>query len=469
MRFLFSRGVLYMFVFVAQAIATTLVTPFITRLLGGQGFGQVAAAIAIGSFAAALTGLGLSIGIQRSFADRGVSGTRVVLTHSYVLISGLTAVLIITCPLWATAVGFDGSVNLLACALAWAGFTAATLVSLSFLRTQDKLASFATVGCSQALGSQAMGIVFLLLFGRTALHYMVGILIGTAVTFFSSVVVCRPAIRGVSSLGPTRATLAYCTPLVPHAVALLTLNLGDRIILQRDLGPEAVGRYQLAYNAGSYLILLISMLNQSWEPRLLATKSRLARNRLLRSSSTQLSRLLAPLLLATCLFAPITLRILAPASFGTSSLVIVTAVVAIAVVPYAAYLAQLRVVLTGDRTRSMIIVAPIAAIFNIVVNLIVIPHFQLLGAAWVTFASYVVLWLGLWFTIRHRSHIQLGDRPATLLLLGAALAGLASTEVATTTIILVVRVVLTAGCLGWFTYAGLRLRRQFSPATIEPQ
>ena len=101
---------------------------------------------------------------------------------------------------------------------------------------------------------------------------MVGLLIGQGLGAAIGMLVVRPRWRGIRNLQVAAGALAFSLPMVPHMMAGLVLNLGDRLVVLRYLGQAAVGRYQIAYNAAGIIILLLSVLNQAWEPTIYAAK-----------------------------------------------------------------------------------------------------------------------------------------------------------------------------------------------------
>jgi O-antigen/teichoic acid export membrane protein len=174
-------------------------------------------------------------------------------------------------------------------------------------------------------------------------------------------------------------------------MAGLVLNLGDRLVVLRYLGQAAVGRYQIAYNAAGIIILLLSVLNQAWEPTIYAAKDEGLRRSILARSRDQLFYLEVPLILGVALGAPIALRILAPPSFHPAGLVDVVALVAISAIPYAAYLANLRTLMAYRGVTSLVWAGPVCACANIGLNILLVPRLGIDGSALATLVCYGML------------------------------------------------------------------------------
>lgn len=391
MKDLFGRGMLYTIVFAVQSAAAIVATPAITRLLGPANYGQVALILLAAQIITGVAGLGLQIGVQKEYAEPGGPAACRTLVSACTLCSiGITLVLAVTVALWAPVVGFHGYSSALELGVWWAGLSALGLTVASLLRARDQLGAFIAVIGLQFVGGQVIGIVFLLTRGRTPADYMAGLLIGQALGLCVGLIATRPTVtRG--ALAVTRRALAFSLPVVPHGLAFVVLAFGDRVIVRYDLGQAAAGRYQIAYNAGAVMILFLGMLNLAWEPRIFAINDSDRLARVLASSRNHLYRLQVPLLLTTVLAAPFLLRLLAPPSFHPERLLPVVALVAFAAFPFAAYLANLRVLLANRSTTPMLWVSPVAAVANIALNVLLVPVLGLEGSAIATLISYAAL------------------------------------------------------------------------------
>lgn len=122
-------------------------------------------------------------------------------------------------------------------------------------------------------------------------------------------------------------------PLALASLAYFVLNAGDRIVLQRLMGPDAVGRYQVAYVVGSSVILLLSFTNSAWAPHFAKMRDETARFALAMTARNEIYRLLNPIIVALTLVTPLAMPILVPASFDPSSLTVVVFMVALTAYP----------------------------------------------------------------------------------------------------------------------------------------
>jgi O-antigen/teichoic acid export membrane protein len=389
---MFGRGLLYTAIYAAQSMMSIAITPIVTRTLGPSGFGRLAAILTLCQVIQLIAGLGLIAGVQRHFADEpGDRETRGLIAFGAFAALVIAGVLQLTLNRWAPVLGFALPDEALVIGIWWAGVSAMGLTVASLLRAQDRLMAFLWVMAAQVLAGQIIGIALIIAVRRSPDMYMAGLLIGQLMGIAFGLVLVRPRIGGIWNVPTTVRTLAFSLPLVPHMLAFLVLNLGDRLIVLRDLGPSAVGRYQLAYNAAAVVLLLLSMLNQAWEPRIYATKDGGLRRSVLAQSRDQLFYLEIPILLGVVLGAPIGLRLLAPPSFQLDGLVVVVALVAISAIPYAAYLANLRTLMAYRRTGSLMWASPVCAGANVLLNIWLVPILGIDGSALATLVCYGML------------------------------------------------------------------------------
>ena len=161
--------------------------------------------------------------------------------------------------------------------------------------------------------------------------------------------------------------------MAPQGVAVLVLNAGDRLVIQRLLGPAAVGRYQVGYTVGSMILILMASLNQSWEAVVLAVSDPASRAELIAHARERLLRLVLPAAAGIVIVSPVVLGVWAPSSFRPGGLLVVTALVCISAFPYAFYLSNVLRLLSVRRTRSLATASVVCAAANIGLNFAFIP------------------------------------------------------------------------------------------------
>lgn len=472
MRGLFGRDSIYMVLWVAQLVGAAAVTPVATRVLRIDQYGNVASATAVMQVLFVVAGCGLQVVIQRKFAESGgIRAARGLLTVSLLVAVGVTAVAVAAGPLWSARIGFssfDGPVRL---AVLWAGASAVTASCLGLLRSQDRLRAFSTVSLLQSVVAEVTSLLLVAVVSPTAEMFIAGQLLVQVLAAGLGLLLTRPRMLGRSDLPLMRSGLAFALPLVPATLSALVLVAADRLMINAHLGEDATARYQVAYNVGSLPILVIGALDSTWLPRIFSVHDGAQRDAVLDASRDALYRLLAPVLVGFSLGAPLVLRLWAPPEFQTDKLLLVTTLVVLSAVPYAAALSVRRGLLARGATAGVALAAMLAAALNVGLNLVLIPARGLSGAAVAALAAFTLQYLVLrvWAYRAGRRARRLGSLLQVTVGSGLALAGLLLPVSPTG---LVVRVLLGCVCLLWLAVALHRItpfRRRAGNLTAPPR
>jgi len=161
-------------------------------------------------------------------------------------------------------------------------------------------------------------------------------------------------------------------------------NRIDTIILQAIKGPEAVGYYGLAYKVHDNLILIAAYLMNALFP--IISK---AKNEELKKIYQEVFSLLLGLgiiiTLSVLLFAPFVIYLIAGSQFGQSVIVLRILIFATAI-SFLNHLTGYTLIAVG-RQKISLLIAVMALVLNIGLNLILIPVLSYLGAALVTIAT----------------------------------------------------------------------------------
>ena len=389
---LFGRGLLYVIVWSLQLVAGTVVSPILAHVMGPAEFGALASAIALHQVLSVLALLGLdqALVLQR-VGDPDARAARSLVSLGIALSLAVSVVIAVTSPLWRDFLGFGHYPALVIAVILWTAPTAALQVMLSLLLTEDRIRPFALISALAAVGGQVCGIVLLIFVHNDATTYAWGGVGSQFAAMLIGIIVTRPRLRGMFDRDVAWRAIKLGVPLALGGLAYFVLNAGDRVVIQRLLGAEEVGRYQVAYVVGSVVVLLLTFTSSAWTPRFAALHDITERFALAALSRDALYRLLSPMLVGITLVAPVALRIVAPASFRPESLSVVVFLVALSAFPVAASGATGRILITLRRGKTIGAIAGVAAVVNIGLNLILVPLVGIQGAAAATLVSFMCL------------------------------------------------------------------------------
>lgn len=273
------------------------------------------------------------------------------------------------------------------------GFKTVSEVSYTVLRQRERVGTFALVGAAEAALLVGAVIVFLL-DGQGLAGVMKGYALSAAVTAsIMTPLLLRSVSRSVrwSLVGPM---MTFGLPLIASGLASRFLNLGDRFLLIRMLGPEATAPYEWAARFGGVVnTLLVQSFVLAFTVLGLKALDRDGSPELHRQSFRHFAALAGWAVLGLGLFAPDVSRLLTdvPAYIETEGLVVLTAG---GFAFYGLYYVVVNVLYAVGRTRAVAASVGAAALLNLVLNLALIPTLGVTGAAVATLVSYAVLAVG---------------------------------------------------------------------------
>jgi O-antigen/teichoic acid export membrane protein len=362
--------------------------PIATRVLGVHEFGVAGTATAISALLVIVYSLGLNFTIVRFVYDdpAGAKRTRwaALLRLQAVAATLLAAIVFATGPLWSGLLsdfGWNGAFK-----LAVVAALAATLQTtvMGVLRASHRPVMYLVVLASQLTVGLGLGLALATRWG--AAGYVGGLAIGNAVALAIGFAATyrRPAWDRTLPREGLRVSL----PAMTHQLALWGMDLSDRLLIAAYLSVADVARYQIAYVAGSILLLLLSAVQQAWAPAYMSEPEE-ARTLLPGALTFAVTQAALGAVALLIVVAPLVLDVLAPASFESS--LVVLAVVAATTLPRAGYLMSVIALVDRKKTSRMATASGLGAALNVGANLIVIPAFGLVGAASTTLAANVVM------------------------------------------------------------------------------
>jgi O-antigen/teichoic acid export membrane protein len=395
---LFGRGLLYVAVWSLQLLSAVVVYPVLAHLLPADEFGRLASGMALSQVLVVLAVLGFDQAVILLRAETGSDRAARSLIAAGVGIGALvTLVAVATAGLWSDTLGFDGTSSLVLVTVLWTPPSVGIVLSSVMLLSEDRLRAFSLVNVMYGVGGQVIGMLLLVLLdSRTAMTYALGYLVAMVVTMVIGFVLVRPRWSGITDVPLARRALKLGVPLMVSSLAVYVLNAGDRLVIQRVLGAEEVGRYQIAYNVGNIAIILLGMASMAWAPQIAAVRDEAARWALIGRSRDALIRLMIPVIVGLTLGAPLALVIAAPASFAPDELLVVVFLVAAAGFPVLIGNATARALITLEHTNNLAVAAIVAAVVNVVLNVVLLPVWGLAGGAAATMVAFIVQ------TVMHR-------------------------------------------------------------------
>jgi O-antigen/teichoic acid export membrane protein len=395
---MFSRDAIYLALWSVQLALVALLTPVTTRLLGQHEYGRVAAAATLFQVMQTLFTLALHTGVQRLYSesDGEAMARRLVLLALIIAVVEGTVVYA-TGPLWAPAIGFGRFGATVQYTVLWSAATAATSPALWLLRSRDRLGLFAAVSLIQSIAAEALAVSLVIFVHRSASEYMLGQVIAQVAAASLALFAARPMLFSRQHIPRLAAAVRFCAALMPAALAGFVVGSSDRLVVQVKLGPEAVARYSVGSNVGAFALVILSLLGFIWLPRLLAIQDGSVRREVFGLSRQVLCVLVGSAVVALVLASPILLLIWAPSGFDPRGLLWIAALSAASAMPVAQSQMYTQALLIRGRSGLVSASVFLAALVNVVLNILLVPTLGITGSAAISAGCYVlqmcVLWL----------------------------------------------------------------------------
>ncbi len=188
--------------------------------------------------------------------------------------------------------------------------------------------------------------------------------------------------------GYWKYTLKICLPYIPHLLSMTVLNSTDRIMITKICGAADNALYSLAYTCGSIITILLTSINTAFSPWL-AERIHEGDTRSVRSFSKYYIISFVSIAIGVMLVAPEVLYILGGREYLAAIYVIPP--VAMGCICQFLYTMMVDIEQIKRKTVGMALASMAAAVLNYVLNLLLIPRFGYIAAAYTTLAGFLLL------------------------------------------------------------------------------
>lgn len=184
--------------------------------------------------------------------------------------------------------------------------------------------------------------------------------------------------------------LKISIPIVPHIVGHQILSASDRIVLSNITGLEAVGLYSYAYNIGGIVNIIWGAINTAWVPWYFE-KMRYNKVYEIKKYIKNYITIFTAITIILIFTTPEVGKILAPKSYWEG--IKIVPIIAFSYFFSFLYSFPVNIQFYKEKTNYIPIGTALAAIVNVVLNLIFIPKYGILAATLSTLISYILLFI----------------------------------------------------------------------------
>lgn len=257
------------------------------------------------------------------------------------------------------------------------------------LRINKQSPQFIALTFARSAATLAARLVFVVFLGRGVMGVVLADLV---VTLGFTILLVRwfaPLIRPMFSMTLLREALHFGLPRIPHGVAHQVIAIADRYLLSRFVTMQELGVYSTGASFGLALKLFLSAFEYAWAPFYFAAMKEPDARATFTGVTTYAVAVLVLLVAGLSAVAFDLVRLMTPPAFHGAAAVIPW--IALGVMLQGIYLLTSIGLNITKRTGYYPVATAAAAACSVTANLLLIPRFGALGAAWANALSYGVL------------------------------------------------------------------------------
>ncbi len=389
---------------VAGRLFNFLIVPLYANALRPEENGAIANIYAYIAFANVVYGIGMEQAFMRFYSRPEIGDKRQIFTLPFLVVCGTS--LVFSFLLWfgasavAPAIGLaESSSHFIRYASGILFFDAVAIVPFALLRMEQQAKTFALLKLLNIIVNLSLNIVLIVVL-RWGIE---GVFAANLIASLCTAAMLWPRITANLDFslpaGLLRQLVRFGLPLVPAGFAGIALQVIDRPLVKAFTGDAALGIYQLNYRLGIFMMLVVGMFDYAWRPFFLKHAGSAEAKSLFARVFTLLVLGLSSVLVVVSLFIGdlVRVKILGRQFFPPvywSGLEIVPWVL-LAYVFTGMYTSFVVGVYLERQTKYIPLISGIAALLNVIANIVLLPRFGILGAAWATTLAYAVMALAM--------------------------------------------------------------------------
>ena len=382
-----------------QAVPVLLV-PVLTRYLTPEDYGTTAVFGVLASVLVPLTGLSMHAAVSRKYFDREEIDLPSYVYHCLCIIAAATA--LVAAVVW-IASGPIASLSEVPRGWLWAAVvvaTAQTLINvlLGLLQNAKRAVQFGAIQVGRTAAITLMSVLLVVGFGlgwRGSVSAQVfGACLFTAIALYM--------LGRAGWMKPrfdrryARHALSFGLPLVPYTLTAVLAQTVDRLFVTHHEGLAKTGLYALGYQLGALIGLLEDSFNRAFQPWLfeqLKAGAPGSHRRLVLFTYAYFAGILS-IALGLGIAAPLILSVVAPERYSGAHVHVVWIAVGFAF--SGMYKMVTGYIFFAERTSVLPFLSVAQAAVSIGLNMVLVPRYGAIGAAYSTTAAFFTLFVVGW-------------------------------------------------------------------------
>jgi len=277
--------------------------------------------------------------------------------------------------------------------------TALSLISSipeAYLIAQQQSSFYTAISLATLISSLTLNIYFVVFLKMGVLGILYSSLITKIFRCSFLTIFCIIKNKLAFSVKKLKYMLMFGLPLIPASLGTFILNYADRFILQKFADTTAVGIYALGYKFGYMLpALVLSSINRIWVPQIFEISQKPDGKIIIKKMFTYIMLILIFCGLGLILFTKDAIRIMATPPFYPAYKVVGFVVLGYIFRGMASFFWD--GIMVSKKTIYIGISVFVSALSNILLNILLIPQFRAMGAAYATAISFFIMFCLVYF------------------------------------------------------------------------
>jgi len=381
---------------ILTSLSGVVLLPLLTKTLGAHDYGLWSQVSVTLGFAWVFINLGLPIAMMRFLpakTDREEIREEFYSVLAVVFLMALVAAALLFVMAEPIASSFfDGAATIVRLTALIVIVSALNTLSLSFFRSflqMKKYSVFLITRVYVEIGVMA----YLVLNGHGLFSVILAMLIVRAILFLVLFFLIRAQIGlRIPHFSRIKEYIRYGLPTVVGMMSSSIVSSSDRYVISYFLGVSAVGVYSAGYGLGSVILMVSGVLGFVLPPTLAKLYDEGRMDEVKTHLSYSLKYLLAlaiPFVFGATLLSKQVLTMFSTAEIASQGYFILP-IIALSILFSGVYTVIGHVILLVKKTRIIAVAWGIAAALNLGLNILVVPHIGILGAAITTLIAYLL-------------------------------------------------------------------------------
>ncbi|MFQ5640960.1 MAG: oligosaccharide flippase family protein [bacterium] len=280
-------------------------------------------------------------------------------------------------------------------------FDAMAFIPFLYLRAEEKSVHFVIVKFLNVIITVGLNIYFVVVLKKSVEGILLANVIASAATFVMLLPILIRQISFVFVWQEFKELLRFGLPYLPSTISVVALDVIDRTILERLVGLESTGIYSAGYKLGVFMNLFVAAFRFAWHPYFLSTSKQENAKEIFAKILTYFTLITSGIFLVISFFIDdiIRLNIFGVTLFGErywESTRIVPFIL-LSYILYGMYVNFVVGIHLEKKTKYLPIITGLGAVVNIAANLLLIPKFDMMGAAYAKPIAYVAMTMAMYF------------------------------------------------------------------------